>query len=82
MVKGHSNAQGVLSLVPLPKLHELYVVLNGSTVYSSLDCSYGYYHIALLPEAQKKSAFVMPFGKFKFKKVPFSLVQPPTHFQQ
>ena len=45
-------------------------MLNGSTVYSSLHCTSGYHHVALSPEAQKKSAFYMPIGKF------------PTHFQQ
>ena len=29
-----------------------------------------------------KSAFVKPFGKFEFKKVPFGLVQALTHFKQ
>ena len=45
-------------------------MLNGSHVYSSLDCTSGYHHIALSSKAQKKSAFMMPFGKLEFKKVP------------
>ena len=57
-------------------------MLNGWTVYSLLDCTSGYLHIALSSEAEKKSAFMMPFGKFEFKKVPFGLAQAPTHFQQ
>ena len=40
IVKAHSKAQGVLSVVPLPKNDEL-------CVYSSLDCTSGSYHIAL-----------------------------------
>ena len=56
-------------------------MLNSSTVYSSLDCTSGYHHIALSPKAQNKSAFVIPFGKLEFKKVPFCLAQAPTYFQ-
>ena len=47
----------------------------------SLDCTSGYHHIALSSEAQEISTFVMPFGEFEFKKVPFGLAQAPTHFQ-
>ena len=47
VVKVHSKAQGVLSFVPLPKINELYIILNGSTLYSSLGCTSGYHHIAL-----------------------------------
>ena len=57
-------------------------MLNGLTVYSSLDCTSGYHHIALSPEAYRISAFMTPFRKFEFKKVPFGLAQAPTHFQK
>ena len=78
MVKTHSKAQAVLSLVPLPKIDELYAILNGSTVYSSPNCTSGYHHITLSPEAQKKFAFIIPIGKFWFKKIPFGFTQAPT----
>ena len=72
-VKAHPKAQGFLSLVPLLKIDDFYSMLNGSTVYSSLDHTAGYHQIALSSETQKKFAFVTPFGKFEFKKVPFGL---------
>ena len=53
VVKAHSKAQGVLSLAPFPKIYEVYTMLNGSTVYSLLDCTSGYHHIALSPKAEK-----------------------------
>ena len=46
-VKAHSKGKCIFSLVPLPKMNESYAMLNGSTVYSSLDCTSRYYHIAL-----------------------------------
>ena len=52
-------------------------MLNGLPVYSSLHCTPIYHHVELSTAAQKKSAFVMPFRKFEFKKVPFGLAQTP-----
>ena len=42
----------------------------------------GYYHIALDNESKAKTAFVTPFGKYKFNAVPFGLAQVPAYFQQ
>ena len=74
VVKAHSKAQGVLSLVPVPKIYKLYAMLNGSTVYFSLDCTFRYHCITPLPEAEKKSVFVTPVGKSDFKKIQFGSI--------
>jgi hypothetical protein len=82
VTKANSKAKGVLTFVPLPKIEELFGRLKGSKIYTSLDCTSGYHHIGLSEQAQLKSAFVTPYGKFKFKKVPFGLAQAPAYFQQ
>ena len=64
IVKAHSNAQGILSLVPLPMIDDLYAMLNGSTAYSSLYYTSGYHYFELFPKAQKKSAFTTLISKF------------------
>jgi len=76
-----SNAKGVLTLIPLPKIDEMYGQLCGAKVFTSLDLRSGYHHISLSPDSQKKSAFVTPMGKYEFKKVPFGLAQAPAYFQ-
>ena len=48
----------------------------------TLDMHSGYYHIALDDESKAKTAFVTPFGKYKFNAVPFGLAQAPAYFQQ
>ena len=76
------DTQGNLSLIPLPKIDEMYANLRGTKVFTTLDLRSGYYHIALDQESKAKTAFVTPFGKYEFNAVPFSLAQAPAYFQQ
>ena len=62
MVKTHSKAQCVLSLVPLPKIDELSAMLNRSTICSSLDCTLGYHHIVVTLGAQKNEHVEVPLS--------------------
>ena len=82
--KAHSKAKGVLTLVPLPKIDQIYAKLEGSTIYSTFDMRSGYYHLELNQESQPKSAFVVggpKGGKWEFKRCPFGLTQAPAYFQ-
>ena len=58
--KAHSNAKGVLSLVPLPKIDEIYACLKRSKVFSTLDMRSGYHHLEMTEEARPKTAFTLP----------------------
>ena len=75
-----SNAKGVLSYVPLPKIDELYARLKGSRIYSTLDMRSGYYHMKLTKAAQPKTAFVTPLSKMQWRVTPFGLAQAPAYF--
>ena len=61
--KAFSKAMGVLTLVPFPKIDEIYAQLKGSRIYSTFDMRSGYYHMVLSEESRPKTAFVSPFGK-------------------
>ena len=82
--KAHSNAKGVLSLVPLPKLDEIYACLKGSKVFSTLDMRSGYHHVEMTKKARPKSAFTLPanLGEWEFLRCPFGLAQVPAYFQR
>ena len=82
-VKNMSGGKGCISLVPLPKIDELYTKLQGYKVFSTLDLQSEYYHIGLSESAKPKTAFVVSrMGKFEFNRVPFGLAQAPAYFQR
>ena len=80
--KAFSKAKGVLTLVPLLKIDEIFAQLKGSKIYSTFDMRSGYYHMVLSEESRPKSAFVSSFGKWEVKRCPFGLAQAPTYFQR
>ena len=75
------KSKGCLSLIPLPKIDEMYAKLKGAKFFLTIDLRSGYYHIALGKDSRAKTAFVMPFGKYEFLQVPFGLAQAPVFFQ-
>ena len=77
------GGKGCISLIPLPKINELYAKLKGYKVFSSLDLRSGYYHIGRTESAKPKSAFVLSsLSKYQFNRVPFGLAQAPAYFQK
>ena len=82
-VTNADGGKGCISLIPLPKIDELYAKLKRYKVFSSLDLRSGYYHIELTETAKPKSAFVLSsLGKYQFNRVPFGLAQAPAYFQK
>ena len=81
MVDKQTDTQGNLSLIPLPKIDEMYANLCGAKIFTTLDLHSGYYHITLDNESKAKTAFVTPFGKHEFNAVLFGLAQAPAYFQ-
>ena len=80
--KAFSKAKGISTLVPLPKIDEIYARLKDSKIYSTFDMRSGYYHMVLSEESRPKSAFVSAYGKWEFKICPFGLAQAPAYFQR
>ena len=57
VVKAHSKAKGVLTVVTLPKIDEIFAKLKGSQIYSTFDMRSGYYHLELSKESSSKNSF-------------------------
>ena len=80
-VKHTDKGTGCSSLYPLPKIDEMFSKLGGATILSTIDLRSGYYHIGLTRESRAKSAFIVPMGKWQFKRTPFGLSQARAYFQ-
>ena len=57
----------------LPTLEDIAPELGGSTVFSTLDASSGFWQLLLDPEPPRLTTFLSPFGRFCFKRVPFEI---------
>ena len=51
-------------------------------IFSILNLHVRYHHIPLNLDSIPKTAFISPFGKYKYLKVPFWLAQAPAYFQK
>ena len=63
-------------------LDEIIERVGESRCLSKLDLSKGFYQIPVSSESVDKTAFITPFGKFAFKRMPFGLKNAPSIFQR
>ena len=49
---------------------------------TALDLSMGYYHIPLDEYSQNLCTTILPWGKFKYKKLPMGIAAAPDIFQE
>ena len=67
---------------PLPKIQDLLLQLEGFQYATSLDLNMGYYHIELSPFSKTLCTIVLPWGKYKYQKLPMGLCNSPDIFQE
>ena len=51
---------------PFPNIANFTSKIDGLTVFSKLDLQKGYYQVPVAPEDIQKTAFITPFGMYKF----------------
>ena len=66
----------------LPTLEDIVHKLHGSTVFSKLDATAGYWQIPLDPETAKLTTFITPFGRFFYRRLPFGISSASEIFQR
>ena len=71
----------IRSPFPLPKIQDLLQRLRGFRWATAIDLSMGYYHIPLDEYTQKLCTTVLPWGKYRYKRLPMGIKNSPDIFQ-
>ena len=66
---------------PIPKIQDMLQKLEGFKYATALDLNMGYYTIRLNPDAQKLCTIVLPWGKYKYLRLPMGISGAPDIFQ-
>ena len=64
------NSQTVKTSWPLPRISDILLNLEGSCFFSSLDLCSGFHQMEIEEEDQHLTAFITPFGLYKWKRMP------------
>ena len=67
---------------PLPNIQDIFDMMTGASVFTTLDLKSGYWQIPMTQDSREKTAFVCHRGLFQFKRMPFGLTNGPAVFQR
>ena len=66
---------------PLPKIADILYELEGFRYATAINLSMGYYHIPLDEYSQQLCTTILPWGKYRYKKLPMGISSAPDIFQ-
>ena len=77
-----SQCQNIARQFPLPCVDELIDNIRNLSIYSVIDLRSRYFQISLKEEDREKTAFVLPWGKYQWKRMPQALPGAPFTFAE
>ncbi|GJR84529.1 putative reverse transcriptase domain-containing protein [Tanacetum coccineum] len=74
------NKLTVKNRYPLPRIDDIFVQLQGSSIYSKIDLRSGYHQLRVREQDIPKMAFRTRYGHYEFQVMPFRLTNAPAVF--
>ena len=66
----------------MPKINKMLSKLEGFQYATLIDLSMVYYHIRLTEDASNLCKNILPWVKYRYKRLPMGFSNSPKHFQQ
>lgn len=66
----------------IPTIDDIAIKLKGSKYYTTLDATSGFWNIPLDEASSKLCTFGTPFGRYRFKRMPFGITSASEVFQE
>lgn len=76
------NSVTIPDRYPLPRIDDLLHAAKSTVFMTTLDLKSGYWQVPVKVEDRDKTAFITPFGTFRYKVMPFGLRNAPSTFQR
>ncbi|KAK2705982.1 hypothetical protein QYM36_016114 [Artemia franciscana] len=67
---------------PMPTFDEAVLKHAGAKYFTKLDARHGYWSLELDEESSELTTFNTPYGRYKFKRMPFGLISAQDEFQR
>ena len=66
----------------LPTIEDIATRLHGAKVFTIVDVKNGFWHVALDEQSYYLTTFYTPFGRYRWKRMPFGICSAPEIFQR
>ena len=67
---------------PLPTIEDIATRLHGAKLFTVLDVQHGFWHVPLDESSSLLTTFNNPFGRYRWKRMPFGICSAPEVFQR